>query len=263
VVQVLEAKDSAQFAGSTAVSIGIDFKSSANIDKVRYMLLGWTGTVDAPTMPPVLDWNTAGTAPTMKTSWTILIDTSVTTTASWVRDTTENEDISATGGIKNIALMIYTDEAALGAGDTLECTGVQIENSAAASAFGHRDYDTELRRCQRYYSNTFDDGDDPQNAIGEHTGLQWWSGNALAGDDDALAMTYNFPTTMRTAPTTIKVFNPVNDTDNSFYEQKTPADVLQSALVETITEKRVNWTFEGGTYDSRVFRAHVEAEAEF
>jgi hypothetical protein len=239
-------------------------KSSGSIGNARIMVLGWSGAEDSPTADPVSNWGTPGdvTGPTWVANWAKILDsTQSTVTGTWTKFTVEAVDISSFTTVKNLAILVYIDDTAWGTGDRLQITGVRFENGSTANAYGHIDFDTELRRCQRYFNNTFDDGDDPRNASGEHTGFQMWSGNAVGANDENLAGTYVYPAKMRTTPT-IKVYNSFVDTDNSFYEQRNGGDVLQSALVETITESRVNWTIVNSE-EARVLRGHVEADAEF
>jgi hypothetical protein len=263
IFQILDGKDTAQFLGSTAVSISVWLKASSGITSARVRILAWIGTEDAPSpSDPISDWGSAGSDPVLETNWNEIIDSGqITVTTGWVEYKTENEDISAATTMKNLAILITVDDDTYIGGDTLEITGVQIENGSTSSGFGHRDYGQELTRCQRYYTNSFDDGVDPRDGVGETGAVLMTSINRTNAGDMNVGFGYEFPIQMRAAPT-IKVYNPVNQTVDSFYEQRTPADVLQSLFVTTSTERRANFTLinaQGG----RIISGHIQAEAEF
>jgi hypothetical protein len=266
IFQILEGRDSAQFALSSSISISAHLKASSGITGARIMVLGWTGAEDSlgASSDPISDWQSAGdpTGPTFKVNWTKLIDsTQITATTGWVRTEVEDTDISGTAGVKNIGILIYIDDALYGAGDTLEVSGVQLENGASSSAFVHRNPTTELQRCERYYTNTFDEGVNPKNQIGADTGVLMPSLSWATAGDDNFGYSHAFPTKMISTPT-VTVYNPVNDTDASFYDQRDAADVLVSSVAETISESRVNWSIENNER-SRILSGHVAADAEF
>jgi hypothetical protein len=264
-LQILEGKESAQFIDSTSVSLSAHMKGTGSLGKVRAMVLGWDGTEDAPTADPILNWGTPGDAggPTFVTDWNKLADSGQTTIdGTWARYEFEDLDISAISGVKNIGIFFYIDDEAWTSGDTWSVTGIQLENGNASSAFIHRDFDIELSRCQRYYANTVDEGEDPRTQLGEHTGFQMWVGQSPGGNDDSLAASWEFPRTMRTVPSSLRIYNTVNDTADTWYEQRLDTDEAQANIDETLTTKRVNFSLEN-TLESRVFRAHLEVSAEF
>jgi hypothetical protein len=119
-----------------------------------------------------------------------------------------------------------------------------------------------LSRCQRYYANTVDEGEDPRNQLGEHTGFQMVTNAAVTGNDDVLDGFWQFPRTMRKKPDVLKIYNTVNDVDDTWYDQRTGNDIDQGDIDETITTKFVNFSLED-SLTNRVMRAHLEVEAEF
>lgn len=262
IFQILDGKDSAAFIGSSAVSISVWLKASAGITGAVVRVLGWTGTVDDPTADPIFDWGSAGADPTLVASWVSMIDSGqLAVDGVWTEFKTENEDISSFGTVKNIGILITTDDDSFGAADTLEITGVQMENSGTSSDFGHRDYGVELGRCQRYYTNSFDDGQDPRTAAGALTGLQLSSINRQQTNRLNLAASFVFPMIMRTTPT-IKIWNAVNDVADTFYDDRDDNDEPAATFTETITQRRVVWSLVN-QLGGRVFQIHAQAEAEF
>jgi hypothetical protein len=263
--QVLEGKETAQFVDSTSVSLSAYMKGTGTLGQVRAMIVGWDGTEDDPTADPISDWETPGdgAGPTFVTNWNKLADSGQTTIdTAWTLYTFEDLDISGTSGVKNLAIFFYIDDATWASSDTWSITGIQLEKGASSSTFVHRDFDQELSRCQRYYANTVDEGEDPRNQLGEHTGFQMVTNAAVTGNDDVLDGFWQFPRTMRKKPDVLKIYNTVNDVDDTWYDQRTGNDIDQGDIDETITTKFVNFSLED-SLTNRVMRAHLEVEAEF
>jgi hypothetical protein len=273
-VQIIESRESRQFIDSTSVSMSVYLKSNGvTLVNARFMVLGYSGAADDATEladDMFSNWGTVGdpTGPTPNTNWEKILDSGqITITGTWAQYSELNIDFSAAvGAVKNIALVIYADSA-MATGNTMSTTGVQLVNGASVPNYGHSDYDTELRRCERYYANTFDEGSPPRNTEGELTSMQWYSGNSKEAGDDGPAMQYLFPTLMRKIPDAVTVFNAVNDTPDSWYDQQSAPgnpDLLVSDFDhETITQRYVNWTNEGGQLDNKVLRGHIAVSAEF
>jgi hypothetical protein len=268
-VQIMEAREARRFIDSTSVSMSCYLKSNGvTLVNGRFMVFGWTGTADDASglaADVISDWGTVGDidGPTPSSNWSKLLDSGQTLIdATWTEYKEENVDFSAVGSVKNIAVLVYADST-IAVGNTFSMTGVQLINGASTPLYAHTDYDSELRRCERFYTNTFDEGVEPRNGAGEFTAMQWYSGNSSGAQNDGPAMQFIYPTRMRLEPTSIKLFNAFRDEDNSWYDQETGNDLLQTALTETITERFVNWTHTGQAYDNKVLRAHVAASAEF
>ena len=82
-------------------------------------------------------------------------------------------------------------------GATFDVTGVQLEVGSVATPFEHRNYGDELARCQRYYAKTYDQGTVP----GTSTRNGCIASTAETTHAYASAGTWQFPVTMREAPT--------------------------------------------------------------
>ena len=205
VFQILEARDAFALVGSTTVSMGMEFRVGGDVANARFMLLGWDGAADAPTVDPISDWQTAGDAggPILVTNWTKLLDSGqLTPTGAWARFTTENVDISTTPNVKNLGILIYIDDPSWSTG-TLDVTGVKLESSSVASTYSHVEYATELTRCMRYFQSTFQEGEDPRQNAG-FAGANFGHSTDLA---DVTGIGWNFPVTMRAVPI-VSSFNP-------------------------------------------------------
>ena len=83
---------------------------------------------------------------------------------------------------------------------TFDITGVQLEVGSVATPFEHRSYGDELRRCQRYYYKVTAD-------VGNVTVF-----GPCAGQSATRAIAYiAFPTTMRSAPTSLEQTGTASD----------------------------------------------------
>ena len=90
--------------------------------------------------------------------------------------------------------------------NTFYLTEVQLEVGSQATPFEHRSYGDELARCQRYYCKTYDDGVNPGTVTTNGNVM-----NSLDATQNYAKATWDFPITMRTAPT-IVLYNPNNGT---------------------------------------------------
>jgi len=219
IFQILEARDSASLIGSTAVSMGMEFKRTGSIGFARFMLLGWTGTADSITYPdPISNWEAAGdaTGPTFQSGWTKLMDSGQTAVdVTWARETLENIDISGTGGVTNLAILIYIDDGAWNTLDTLSVTGIKIEAGTVAGSYQRISAAEELSRCQRYFLSSFSDGSAPRRAAGiaeAITGRSGFSGST-SPYYHVLDIPWKYPTEMYQIPT-VTGFNAVADNAN-------------------------------------------------
>lgn len=237
VVQILEARDSSALILSNSVSMGVYLQGSGTLLNARFMLLGWTGTADDPTLAddPVTNWSTPGGTISLGTNWTLIADSGQTSIdANWIRYTMEDQDISSFGSVTNIAVLIYADTA-FATGNSLGIAGVRVERGSVASAFQNSDYATELTRCQRYFLTTFEEDEDARQQAGIDQAITGLLTNAAA---DQSMIQWIFPVTMRTAPT-MTAWNPINASASQVWAQRNAADHDISLWTETLSTKRV------------------------
>lgn len=202
IVQILEARDCAPLLdpGGTlgrTVSLSFDVKGSSGVANVRAAVLAWDGTADAPTSDVVSTWNASGTNPTLATNWTAEnTAANLTVTTSWVRKKIEGISID-TSGAKNVAVFIWVDDDDLTAGtDSFRIANVQLELSSTAHAFVPRHVSEELALCQRYYSQSYDEGVFASSSSDTREGMSVFESAATAG-----SIHDQFPARMRIAPT--------------------------------------------------------------
>ena len=89
---------------------------------------------------------------------------------------------------------------------TFYITGVQLEKGSTATSFDYRPYGTELALCQRYYCKSFDQATAPAQNAGLLGAIYF--GQPVAASTTGTITGVRFPVSMRTAPSTITIYNP-------------------------------------------------------
>lgn len=153
IVQFLEARDAAKLFGKN-VSLSFMAKTvGTEIANLRIALLSWTSTEDVLTSDVIATWGQNGTNPTWATNWTMEnTPVNLPLTANWTRFTAENIAID-TASTKNIAIVIWTDDGTITAGDDFWLTQVQLNIGSKATQFIPRNIADEHMRCSRYYQD--------------------------------------------------------------------------------------------------------------
>jgi hypothetical protein len=114
----------------------------------------------SPGVDQIVDWGAAGVLPTVSGgSTTIDVADAQTVSSSWTEFTFENVSVSATAN--NLGILIYMDDTAWASGNIFELSGASLVKGAAARPYIHEDYSANLRRCQRFFNSTFEEGATP------------------------------------------------------------------------------------------------------
>jgi len=264
IFQVLDAQDSGILIGSGAISMGADFIASGTLSGIRMKVLGWSGGADHAnlSLTPISDWGTVGAAVSFAANWTEIADSgTLTISTAWERETMEDMDISAYGAITNIGILIYADSV-FSAGNTLNITGVRLENSTVAGTFSPNDYTTDLLRCQRYFNTTFDYGEDPRHGVGLPGAATGLNSNATSNQG---IIEWRFPVEMRTDPT-MNSWNPSNATpaaNENVYAERTGADMDITSFTERISQRSVSYHNDNVNPTNTTMHVHLVADAEF
>lgn len=162
---------------SLAVSLQSVLASAASIGDIRWALLSWSGTADAPT-DPVSSWNADGTNPTLAANWAY-INTPANLGVSNVptRITLENQVVPTTAN--NLAIMLWCEDSVNAAGNSWYFTDVQLEIGPTSTSYERHSFVEDLLLCQRYFQKTYNQGVAPgtNTAVGELIGQ---AGAALA-----------------------------------------------------------------------------------
>lgn len=150
VVQWLEARDSTLQRGGVVSLSGRVRLSVAGT--VRFAVLEWTGSADALTSDPVLNWANAS-APVvgaffLGTNITVAAAGSLSLSAAVLTEYTL-ANVPVSGSCNNLAVILWT-EAAIVQTATLDWRA-KLEPAASASQWINRPVGDELSLCQRYY----------------------------------------------------------------------------------------------------------------
>lgn len=150
VATYLEFRDVADLRGKT-VSLQAKLKATAAITDVRMAVLEWTGTADSVTSDVVSSWGSAGTNPTLATSWAYLgTPANLGVTTSWATYRVEGLTVGASAN--NLAVLVWCeDESTTVTTDSLLITDVQLEEGPTCSGYERRPFAQELQLCQRYF----------------------------------------------------------------------------------------------------------------
>lgn len=185
------------------VSLGVWCRIPASgFQGLRLALVEWSGTADVlSSVDPINDWGDPGVLPTVGGSYSISVADSQTVSSAWREFKYEN--ISVSSSANNLAVLIYMDDTAWASGNIFELTGVSLVKGISAHAYIHEDYSMNLRRCQRFFNSTFEEGDTPAEKGGdEATALRATTNTNTRGN-----FCWEFGTSMFKTPT-IATYNP-------------------------------------------------------
>ena len=146
---IIEGTDCKHLRGGNAVLSGK--VRISNSQAIRYAILEWTGTEDAPTSDVVNDW-TSGTYSAgnffLGANLGVTAVGTITPAANTVTDLTEL--VGAISSSMNNAILLIWTEAVAAQNVTLDVRW-QLEAGAAATPYEHRPLALELAHCKRYF----------------------------------------------------------------------------------------------------------------
>lgn len=188
IIQFIEQANCKGLIGNT---VTLSFKarkggSNATVGTMRAVILAWDGTADSLTSDVVSAWNASGTNPTLVANWT------AENTAADLTLTTSFQTFSVSAAIdtasaKNIAVLLYYNNADGTVGDFIYITDVQLEAGSVATDFEYRPIGEERALCERYCQ-----------VYGPYaSGTAFANGQCITATDARLVM--DFPL-MRSAP---------------------------------------------------------------
>ena len=150
-IQILENADTLRYQGKVAsYSFDVKMSAGAGLVNIKSAVVEWTGTADSVTSDLVSAWNITGTDPTLIANWAVAgaVDSTALST-SWQTISVNNQAVAS--GANNLALFIWTDDAAGMANDELEITNVQLEQASAVNTFEQIPIFLEELRVKRYF----------------------------------------------------------------------------------------------------------------
>ena len=145
--QFVENAEAAKYAGKyVSVSFKAKTTTAKEISNLRCAVLSYTGTADtslSTTNKPVTTWAGNGTNPTWTTGWTMENSpVNLALTTSWQTFNVGNVYLD-TSGLKNIAVVIWTDDTTISQNDEFYVGQVKLEDSAVCTGFVQKIKDRE------------------------------------------------------------------------------------------------------------------------
>ena len=137
--QFVENAEAAKYAGKyVSVSFKAKTTTAKEISNLRCAVLSYTGTADqalSSTNKPVTTWAGNGTNPTWTTGWTMENSpVNLALTTSWQTFNVGNVYLD-TSGLKNIAVVIWTDDTTISQNDEFYVGQVKLEDSAVCTPY--------------------------------------------------------------------------------------------------------------------------------
>ena len=259
IFHILEGQASAVFANAGVASLSFSATASTtDISGLRYGILEWSGTEDAPTAgSPVAAWNIEDSEFVPITNWAHASTGSGSTAISGTSKVEYKlEGIAITAGTKNIGVFIISDDMSNTIGDTLLIEDVQLEANDLSSLFIRRPFGADLALSQRYFAKTFPYATVPADNAGR-AGLIASNGESINGN---LSLTWEHPVTMFKTPSTVQ-YNPDSTTAGRVERLSSTAPLAITDLYSLSSEDRTVRTLASGA-DSSSWGIHFTAEAE-
>ena len=271
VSHVIEAKDVAGLRGR-AVRFQAKLKrTTANAQTLRMAVLQLNSSGVADTMPAtfVSAFGAGSTDPTWGTNLAALtplfpeLGTIVGNGLNCVLTTAWQKfslSVVVPTNCVNLVLVFFND-AGIVANDTFNIAEVGLYDGRAFMDWQPRSYADEVRRCQRFYTKTFDLDTLPAASVGVNTGELKWT-KTVAGATAARSPVWQFPVPMRVAPTTNTAFNPAA-AGAQVRDETNAADCTATAFVAG-GERSIAVTATGaaGTTAEALLGVHITCDAE-
>ena len=184
IAQIVESVNCNDLRGQKCtLSFKARVSDTTKLDNVKAAVVGWFGTSDTVTSDIISAWGDEGTNPTLIGSAEYQNEPSnLSVTTQWA---TYKVHTTIADSITNVIVFLWSDVTDTSAGDFLYLTDVQLERGEFENPrFKNEDYDTTLRKCQRFF---YKGEDILYGGFGEGGGAAY--ANVI------------FPTTMRTDPT--------------------------------------------------------------
>ena len=201
ILQIIENKN-CKYMDNGYVSLSFDAKVSDNskLQNIKAMVISWDGAADAVTSDIISAWNAEDTPPTLVANWTAEnVPANLNITQTWARYEIESIAID-TAGTNNIGVFIWSDGLCDTAGKFLNVTNIQLEKNVSASEYDWRTFGEELALCQRYYCKSYELNVIPGTATPARIGSTYGWSNGHTNADYSMAMTVEFPVSMRSSP---------------------------------------------------------------
>lgn len=159
-VQWFETSRCRHLAGKqVSVSALLRHDGTASHNLVQLAIVEWISTADAigaGNPDPINDWGAAGVEPTVLANFVINSTVGAggkVPTTSFARLTLEG--ITMDSNMKNLGIMVWSDDVSIAVGDALYLAGLAANPGATAQDYVEPDPAIELLRCERYCEKSF------------------------------------------------------------------------------------------------------------
>jgi hypothetical protein len=236
--------------------------NGTTVAALRAGLAYWTSTVDQPTRDLVSGWPVAGANPSLVANFTFAnAPSTLAISAVWTRFSIGS--ISLPAAFANLAVLIWTDDDTIAAGEGFFVTGVELVRGASPTDYyRHGSFLAELMDCRHFYQKTFPYATAPAQNAGVEGALvaQGYAGNVAANEIAWIAPWQHVPE-LRAVPT-ITTYNP--QAANAFARN---IDGAADKFVTVVQDTRQSYFYDDDTAASGDNRdriaVHAQAEAEF
>jgi hypothetical protein len=157
IVQIVENIDASKLIGGY-VSVSYWAKSTTGkaISKLYVSVVSWLSTADVVTSDVIGTWPAmSGLPATFAANWTSEGGQAQAISTVWTEYTLLASKIT-TSTKTNVALVFWTDDTTITAGDEFYITRVCLNEGQVALGFPTRSFHEELIKCQRFYEKSYD-----------------------------------------------------------------------------------------------------------
>lgn len=146
--------------GSLSLMVRVTTASSVNL---KFSIVTWAGTADAPTTNTFINaWNAGGTPPTLGANWAFAGSANFTTQNVWTF--CQLPAIAISSAATNVGVFIWDDSAALSAADTVDISCVHAEIGSSFTKIQPESFTVALTKAQQFYQKSYDYADVPAAA---------------------------------------------------------------------------------------------------
>ena len=204
-LQILEGDRTRDFVRYGLASMAISARTiTSEVRRIALMILGWTGTVDAPVYAGASlfsAWGAQGVQPTPAANWSVLgwVVISADLTSTFTRYVLENIAVGST--VKNLAFLVHVDDTDMAVNDDLYLGNAILNPGPVASFPSYRSLREEIQDCQRYLCKTYNLSVVPgTDETGAFRGTLMGAGGVAGMVPDTY---WSFPVRMRGNPTVL------------------------------------------------------------
>jgi len=190
---------------STNVTISMWVQGNSGLSGFRFHLVSAAGgTPDVITSDIIDNWGASTSPPTLIAGWTITEPTVTNAeegiaVLAWSR---RSATFLVPATADNLGVLICTNDSAFATGDTLRITNIKMEEGSVMTPYIPTERTTEIQRCERFFTKTFDLETPPAVNLNVHEGAL---SAVVAGDGftNTIATEWRLPVRMLKTPSVV------------------------------------------------------------